>query len=52
MSYKIGDGLKAEDINPELMDSTLEIPDDLFGDKEESCSETGDPDADETEDSP
>ena len=50
ISSKIGYGLKADDINPELMGSTPEVPDDLFDDEDESCLETGDPDADEPED--
>jgi hypothetical protein len=36
ISSEIGDGLKAEDIDPELMDSTMpEIPDDVFNDEDE-----------------
>ena len=50
ISSKIGYGLKADDINPELMDSTLDVPDDLFDDEDESYLETGDPDADIPED--
>jgi hypothetical protein len=50
ISSKIGDGLKAEDIDPELMDSMPKIPDDVFNDEDESRLETGDSDADEPED--
>ena len=50
ISSKIGDGLKAEDIDPELMDSMPEIPDDVFIDEDESRLETGDSDADEPKD--
>ncbi|KAI2511643.1 Reverse transcriptase (RNA-dependent DNA polymerase) [Fragilaria crotonensis] len=40
---KIGDGLKTEDIDPDLMDSMPEVPDDVFEDDEDDVqSGTGD----------
>ena len=39
---KIGDDLKAGDIDPDLMGSMPEIPDDVFDDEDESVMDTGD----------
>ena len=39
---KIGDGLKAEDIDPDLMGSIPEIPDDVFDDEDDAVMDTGD----------
>ena len=50
ISSKIGDGIKADDIDPELMDSMPEVPEDVFNDEDESRLETGDSDAGEPED--
>ena len=50
ISSIIGDGLKADDIDPEPMDSMPKVPDDLFDDEDKSCLETGDPVADKPED--
>ena len=38
---KIGDDLKAGDIDPDLMGSMPEIPDDVFDDEDESVMDTG-----------
>ncbi len=50
ISSKIGDGIKADDIDPELMDSMPEVPEDVFNDEDESRLETGDSVAGEPED--
>ena len=38
---KIGNDLKVEDIDPELLGSMPEIPDDVFDDEDEDHMETG-----------
>jgi hypothetical protein len=47
---KIGNDLKVEDIDPELLGSMPEIPDDVFDDEDEDHMETGDSDTDDTDD--